>query len=126
MSEELKQPIIPDDPDKKEGFYYSALTDEEKKEYDQVIKTEGLLDEIYLMRIKTKALAKREPNNLILLMRLVNCLERLVRTQFRLFKSTKNRIPGIRRLLESFKLPPDVMSRMAYKALGETPEPTGS
>jgi hypothetical protein len=125
MSEELKQNVTKDAPEK-EGFYYSALTDEEKLEYDQVLETEGLLDEIYLIRIKTRFLIKREPNNLTMLMRLITCLERLVRTQFRLFKSTKGRIPGIRRFIESFKLPPDVMSEMAYRALGETPEPTGS
>jgi hypothetical protein len=126
MSEAMKQAVTRD-ADNEKGFYYSALTEDEKLEYDEVVETEGLLEEIYLMRIKTKSLARREPQNLVLLMRLITCLERLVRTQFRLFKTTRSRLPEIRKLLESFKLPPDIMSKMAYKALGETPpEPAGS
>jgi hypothetical protein len=123
MSEEMKQTVTPNTGDTR-GFYYSALTEEEKLEYDEVVETEGLLEEIYLMRIKTKSLARREPHNLILLMRLITCLERLVRTQFRLFKTTRSRLPEIRKLIESFKLPPETMSKLAYQALGETPPGT--
>jgi len=123
MSEKMKQTVTPDTGETK-GFYYSALTEEEKLEYDEVVETEGLLEEIYLMRIKTKSLARREPHNLILLMRLITCLERLIRTQFRLFKTTRSRLPEIRKLIESFKLPPETMSKLAYQALGETPPGT--
>jgi len=123
MSEEMKQTVTPDTGETR-GFYYSALTEEEKLEYDEVVETEGLLEEIYLMRIKTKSLARREPHNLILLMRLITCLERLIRTQFRLFKTTRSRLPEIRKLIESFKLPPETMSKLAYQALGETPPGT--
>jgi len=123
MSEEIKQTATPDT----KGFYYSALTDEEKLEYDRMIEMDGLSDEINLLRLKTRSLIKREPDNLMMLIRLITCLERLIRTQARFFNVIKgNRFRMVRQFIESFKLPPDLMSKMAYKAYPDTAGSPGS
>ena len=129
MTEEMKQAVTPDNTANKsdspqaesKGFYYSVLTEEEKLEYDRAVEVDCLYDEIVLLRVKTKAMAKREPQNLIMIMRAIICLERLVRTQFRLRKNDKGDFGGrMRKVIESFRLPPDILSGLANKALGDT------
>ncbi len=89
MSEVVNQAIpgvAPGKTEKKRCFYYSAFTEEEKAEYEQALESNGLDDEVTLLKVKIKSLAKREPDNITLIMRAINSLGRLMRIRFTVFK----------------------------------------
>jgi hypothetical protein len=74
-----------DDPDS-HGFYYSALTDDERPEYDRALGVKGLDHEIALLRVKTKSLAIFDPRNIALIVRALKALESLIKTKCAIFK----------------------------------------
>ena len=74
-------------PAQKKCFYYSAFTEEEKAFFNESASAGGLNDEIDLMRVKIKATAVHDPNNLPLIMRAVNTIGRLVRIRFQVYKN---------------------------------------
>ena len=90
MSEELNRTVpgvAPGKPEKKRCFYYSAFTEEEKAEYEQALESNGLDDEVTLLKVKIKSLAKREPDNITLIMRAINSLGRLMRITVHCFQA---------------------------------------
>jgi hypothetical protein len=66
--------------------YYDLLTDEEKGYYSRVVKSHDLCDEITLLKVKVSYLVAHDPFNLALLVRLVLCIERLARTNHKVFQ----------------------------------------
>ncbi len=74
---------------RKHGFYSSVLSDAERLDLKLSSGVEGLDDEIGLMRVKIKSLVQRDPENIKLIMRAVNYLERLVRTKYNIGKDDR-------------------------------------
>ncbi len=100
-------------PPEKRCFYYSAFTEEEKTFFNESTPAGGLNDEIDLMRVKIKAAAVHDPNNLPLIMRAVNTIGRLVRIRFQVYKNAnieeiqKNLIVA----LEGIEIPPGYIEK---------------
>jgi len=70
----------------KHGYYYSVLSDEEKVAYELAASCEGFGEEIRLVKTKLHSLQVLFPFNFNMLCRLISLLERLNKTQARLFK----------------------------------------
>jgi hypothetical protein len=64
------------------GFYTKVLKEAEKMDFETVNGLEGLDDEIALLRVKIKALVKRDPQNTRLFMDATNLLAQLVKTRY--------------------------------------------
>ena len=95
MSEEITNPTTPNAPtaavppaaaEERKCVYYDLLTDEEKGYYARVVKSHDLCDEITLLKVKVSYLVAHDPFNLALLVRLVLCIERLARTNHKVFQ----------------------------------------
>jgi hypothetical protein len=95
MSEEITNPTTPNAPtaavppaatEERKCVYYDLLTDEEKGYYARVVKSHDLCDEITLLKVKVSYLLAHDPSNLALLVRLVFCIERLARTNHKVFQ----------------------------------------
>jgi hypothetical protein len=67
-------------------IYYDLLTDEEKGYYERVVKSHDLCDEIILLKVKVSYLVVHDPSNLAMLARLMLCIERLARTNHKVFQ----------------------------------------
>ncbi len=81
--------ITPAEPEKKRCIYYDAFTEQEKAIYEQVRDADALDEEITLLRVKILSLAIREPANMTTLLRALVCLDRLCRTNVKVFKRDK-------------------------------------
>ncbi len=107
-------PATPADTEKKPCLYFAAFTEQEKQLYEQARETEGLADEITLLRLKIVSLVTREPQNIVLLLRALTCLERLCKTNKKVFKKDEKDMTKYRRTLElMFKdqgIPPGLVS----------------
>jgi hypothetical protein len=118
MSDEVNQTVTPQNTTPatpaKPNLYFVSFTDEEKQLYEQARATEGLADEITLLRLKITSLIKREPQNMVLLLRALACLERLCKTNKKVFRPEQNDMTRYRRTLElMFKdqgIPPGLVS----------------
>ncbi len=67
---------------RKHGFYSKVLDEAERLDFELATGVEGIDDEIALLRVKIKSLLERDPENIKLIMRATNALERLVRTRY--------------------------------------------
>jgi hypothetical protein len=74
---------------RKHGFYSKVLDEREQSDYEQATEVEGLDSEIALLRVKIKSLAKRDPENLKLIVQSTNALARLVMTRYNISKNDK-------------------------------------
>jgi hypothetical protein len=122
MSDEIMQnvtpqnaaPTAPADSEKKPCLYFTAFTEEEKQLFEQARQTEGLADEITLLRLKIVSLVTRESQNIVLLLRALTCLERLCKTNKKVFKKDEKDMTKYHRTLElMFKdqgIPPGLVS----------------
>jgi hypothetical protein len=113
MSEEITATATTPVPPQKKCFYYSAFTEEEKTFFNESASAGGLNDEIDLMRVKIKATAVHDPDNLPLIMRAVNTIGRLVRIRFQVYKNAN--IEEIQRSLieslEGIEIPPGYIQK---------------
>ena len=71
------------------GYYYSMLSDDDKIQYELAAKEVGLGEEIKLLKTKICSMQLLQPLNFALLGRFVQLLERLKRTQDRLFNQER-------------------------------------
>ena len=91
---------------RKHGFYSSVLTDAEQLDFELATDVEGLDDEIALFRVKIKSLVHHDPQNIKLIIRAVNSLERLVRTKYNIGKDDKKGLKdAIANVLRDIALP---------------------
>jgi len=74
---------------RKHGFYSRVLSQEEQQDLEQAILTDGLDEEIALLRVKLKSLLKYDPENVKLIMQATNTLARLIRTRYRIGRDDK-------------------------------------
>jgi len=74
---------------RKHGFYSKVLDEAERLDFELASGVEGIDDEIALLRVKIKSILERDPENVKLIMRATNALERLIRTRYNISKEDK-------------------------------------
>jgi len=74
---------------KKHGFYSKVLDEAEQLDFQLATGVEGIDDEIALLRVKIKSLLERDPENIKLIMRATNALERLITTRYKITKEQR-------------------------------------
>ena len=100
------------------GFYFSALTDDEKPEYDRALGVIGLDQEIALLRVKTKSLAMWDPRNIALIVRALKAMESLIKTRCAVFKEdSKEHMRAIMTEMMN-ELPPELRAAALRHGLG--------
>ena len=82
-----KAPLhIPTEEEVKEnGLYYYFLSERDRALYKAARKTEGLREEIAMLRLKIAEIHVNDPLNLAIILRAMSLLERLLKTHYRLF-----------------------------------------
>lgn len=73
----------------KESFYARVLDEAEQIDFELASGVEGIDDEIALLRVKIKSILEHDPENVKLIMRATNTLERLVRTRYNITREQK-------------------------------------
>ena len=74
---------------RKHGFYSKVLDEAERLDFELASGVDGIDDEIALLRVKIKSILEHDPENIKLIMRVTNTLERLVRTRYNISKEQK-------------------------------------
>ncbi len=74
---------------RKHGFYSKVLNETEQLDFELAAGVNGIDDEIALLRVKIKSILEHDPENIKLIMRATNTLERLVRTRYNITKEQK-------------------------------------
>jgi hypothetical protein len=74
---------------KPRGFYAKVLKEAEAIDFETAEGTEGLDDEIALLRVKIKELVSRDPDNIELIMQAANMLARMVKIKYSMSKEQK-------------------------------------
>ncbi len=91
---------------RKHGFYYRVLDKAEQLDFKLATGVEGIDDEIALLRVKIKSILEKDPENIKLIMRATNTLERLVRTNYNISKDDKKGLKeAIGNVLKDVALP---------------------
>jgi hypothetical protein len=78
---------------RKHGFYSSILDESQQQDLELALNVDGVDDEIALLRVKIKSVLEYDPENINLITRATNTLERLIRTRYNLSKEQK---PGLK------------------------------
>jgi len=88
------------------GFYSKALQEAEKLELDEAYQIQGVDDEIALLRLKLKELAKDQPQRIDLHLKAANTIARLVKIRYQISKEQKNSLKeAIAKVLTEVALP---------------------
>ena len=91
---------------RKHGFYSKVLDEAERLDFELASGVEGIDDEIALLRVKIKSILERDPENVKLIMRATNALERLIRTRYNISKEDKKGLKeAIGNVLKDIALP---------------------
>jgi hypothetical protein len=118
MSDEMT-PAVPaqntNHQNKKPCLYFAVFTEEEKQFYEQARATEGLADEVTLLRLKILSLVMREPQNMVLLLRALSCLEKLCKTHKKVFKQNEDDLDNIQEnltaMFQGIHIPPGFIEK---------------
>jgi hypothetical protein len=90
----------------KSSFHAKVLEEAEVLDFETVAGTEGLDDEITLLRVKIKSLMKRDPENIKLLMAAANMLTKLVKARYSMNKKQeKNLGEAIKNIIKDIGVP---------------------
>lgn len=90
----------------KEGFYIRALDSSEAQDFQKAAETEGLDEEITLLRVKIKTLVEKDPENLELIIQAANILARLVKARYSMTrKQEKNLGEAIKNIIKDIGVP---------------------
>jgi|WetSurMetagenome_2_1015567.scaffolds.fasta_scaffold1523246_1 hypothetical protein len=115
MSEEIKQSATPNESPVKHCLYFVSFTEEEKTFYEEAIKAEALEEEITLLRVRIMSLALHQPDNISLLLRALACLDRLCRTNKKVFQHDRLDAEKIKQntiaLFKGINLPTDFIEK---------------
>ncbi len=91
---------------RKHGFYSRVLDEAEQLDFELATGVEGIDDEIALLRVKIKSLLERDPENINLIMRATNALERLITTRYKITKEQRKGLKeAIANVLRDVALP---------------------
>lgn len=69
---------------RKHGFYSEVIDENQQQDLEQAIAVEGLDEEIALLRVKIKALVRKDPDNIKLIARAVESMAKVVRIKYAL------------------------------------------
>ena len=83
---------------RKHGFYSSALSGELLVYYEEALASDGLEEEIGMLRAMIKFMILNNPFNVTFILRAFNCLKGLIKTQKTTFKPDE----GVSRLERAF------------------------
>ncbi len=110
-----KEPLhIPTEEEVKEnGLYYYFLSERDRALYKAARKTEGLREEIAMLRLKIAEIHVNDPLNLAVILRAMSLLERLIKTHHRLFVQLPPRGPQTAMNQMAQKLTPDIQLNRA-------------
>jgi hypothetical protein len=115
MSEETRQNTTPGESELQKCLYYVSFTEEEKSFYEQAIKAEAMEEEITLLRVRIMSLALHQPDNISLLLRALGCLDRLCRTNKKVFLHDRLDAEKIKQntiaLLKGLTIPPEFVEK---------------
>jgi hypothetical protein len=118
MSEEIKQNTAPDESVLKKCLYYVSFTEEERSFYEQALLAEALEEEIVLLRVRIMSLALHQPDNISVLLRALTCLDRLCKTNKKVFGSDRINAEKIKQntiaLLKGLSIPPEFVEQKLY------------
>jgi hypothetical protein len=90
----------------KGGFYAGVLGEAETLDFETAAKTEGLDEEITLLRVKIKTLLEDDPGNLKLLIAAADILTKLVKTRYSMNKKQeKNLGEAIKNIIKDIGVP---------------------
>jgi len=88
------------------GFYSRVLEEAEKLELDEAHRSEGVDDEIALLRLELKKSLHDHPEEIDLHLRAANTIARLVKIKYQISKEQKNSLKdAIARVLTEVALP---------------------
>jgi hypothetical protein len=88
------------------GFYSGVLGEAETLDFETAAKTEGLDEEITLLRVKIKTLLEDDPGNLKLLIAAADILTKLVKTRYSMNKKQeKNLGEAIKNIIKDIGVP---------------------
>jgi hypothetical protein len=88
------------------GFYKKILDQAEQLDFETVAGSEGLDDEITLLRVKIKAHMEKHPEDLYLLMEATDKLAKLVKTRYSISNKEKEGLKeAIGNVLQKYALP---------------------
>ncbi len=109
-------PIPTEEEVKENGLYYYFLSERDRALYKSARKTEGLREEIAMMRIKIAEVHVNDPANVAIFLRAISLLERLVRTHCRLFgtESERKAQTATNQMAQRFS-PPDIRMNRAMR-----------
>ena len=91
---------------RKHGFYSKVLDEAEQLDFELAAGVDGIDDEIALLRVKIKSILEHDPENIKLIMRATNSLERLIRTRYNITREQKKGLKeAISNVLRDVALP---------------------
>jgi hypothetical protein len=93
-------------PTRKSGFYAKVLDDAEKMDFEAAGGVEGIDEEIAIMRLKIKAILKRDPNNIKLIMAATSMLSKLIKTRYAINKKEEKSLgEAIKNIIRDIGIP---------------------
>ena len=105
---------------RKNGFYYYALSDQERVFYELALENKGLTHEIALLQAKIEYFALIYPLNMRLMVGAINALKGLMKVQYSIFQKDTgvDVVQKIGEFVESLGMPPDELKAAWNKAHG--------
>jgi len=101
-----KKNSLPSAAKSKQAFYARVLDQAEALDFETAAETEGLDDEITLLRVKIKALLEKDPENLELLMAATGMLTKLIKARYSMNKKQeKNLGEAIKNIIRDIGVP---------------------
>jgi hypothetical protein len=93
-------------PTNKDGFYSKVLDEAEKLDFETAAGSDGLDDEITLLRVKIKKLIEKDPENIELIMSATNMLAKLIRTRYNISKKQEKGLgEAIKNVIKDIGIP---------------------
>jgi hypothetical protein len=91
---------------RKHGFYSRVLDADEQQDLEQAVLTEGLDEEIALLRVKIKSILRHDPQNVNLILQATGMLSRLITARYHISKEDKQGLAqAISNVLKDVALP---------------------
>lgn len=82
------------------------LDEEERLDFEQATRVEGLDDEIAMLRVRIKSVLRHDPDNMKLIAQATNALAKLVSTRYNINKNDKSKLmEAINNVLKDVALP---------------------
>ena len=81
---------------RKHGFYSRVLDEQGRRDYEQALDSQGLEEEIALMRARLLGVLRKDPNNTKLILKALNMLVRLLMAHRNIARGDK---PGLKQAL---------------------------